>query len=164
MEKRLYRSRKDRMLFGVCGGLAEYFNIDPVIIRVIFIITIFFGGLGILAYVILAIVVPLESSQSTEPRQTIRENVEEMRQTAENVGKDIHSTFSSTEKKTETPVVREHHHSNAPLIIGLIILIVGVLALIGSVSSFYLSWRFWAIFWPIVLIIIGVLIIFARRR
>ena len=64
MEKRLYRSSKDRMLFGVCGGLGKYFNIDPVIVRVIFVITIFFGGLGIIEYIIMAIVVPNENSKA----------------------------------------------------------------------------------------------------
>ncbi len=61
MAKRLYRSRTDRMIWGVCGGLAKYFDIDPTIIRVIAIVSIFFTGLGLLAYIVMAIVVPLES-------------------------------------------------------------------------------------------------------
>lgn len=60
MAKRLYRSKTDRKIFGVCGGLAQYFNVDPVIIRVIAIVSIFFSGAGIIAYVVLALVVPLE--------------------------------------------------------------------------------------------------------
>lgn len=58
--KRLYRSRNERVFWGVCGGLAKYFNIDPVIIRVLAVVSIFISGLGILAYIIMAIVVPLE--------------------------------------------------------------------------------------------------------
>jgi phage shock protein PspC (stress-responsive transcriptional regulator) len=59
MEKRLYRSKKDRMIGGVCGGLAEYFGIDPVIVRVIALILLLPGALpGFLPYVILWIVVP----------------------------------------------------------------------------------------------------------
>ncbi len=61
MAKRLYRSRTDRMIWGVCGGLAKYFDIDPTIIRVIAIVSIFFTGLGLLVYIVMAIVVPLES-------------------------------------------------------------------------------------------------------
>jgi len=61
MKKRLYRSRSDRMIWGVCGGLAEYFNIDPTIVRIIAVLLIFANGLGILAYLLMAIVVPLES-------------------------------------------------------------------------------------------------------
>ena len=56
-EKRLYRSRESRMLCGVCGGIAEYFNIDPTLIRLLFVL---FGlsGSGILAYIIAAIIIP----------------------------------------------------------------------------------------------------------
>ncbi len=61
MKKRLYRSRSDRMIWGVCGGLAEYFNIDPTVVRIIAVLLIFANGLGILAYLLMAIVVPLES-------------------------------------------------------------------------------------------------------
>ncbi len=58
--KKLYRSRDDRKIWGVCGGLAKYFNIDPVIIRVLAVVSIFISGLGIVAYIIMAIIVPLE--------------------------------------------------------------------------------------------------------
>jgi phage shock protein C len=59
MKKRLYRSRTDKMIAGVCGGLAEYFDTDPVIIRLIFIFLLLFGiGPIIIAYIIMWIVVP----------------------------------------------------------------------------------------------------------
>jgi|YelNatPaOPRAMG01_1025707.scaffolds.fasta_scaffold04340_14 phage shock protein C len=58
MEKKLYRSRKQRILAGVCGGIAEYFNVDPVIIRLIMILLVFANGLGILFYIIAAIIIP----------------------------------------------------------------------------------------------------------
>lgn len=62
MTKQLYRSSSDRMIAGVCGGLAHYFNVDPVIIRIIAVILLLPGGLpGFLPYVILWIVVPLDS-------------------------------------------------------------------------------------------------------
>ena len=102
MEKKLYRSSKDRVLWGVCGGLAKYFNTDPVIVRVIFVVTIFFGGLGIIAYLIMAIVVPKEDSKASEPTDTIKENVKEIKDTTATIGKEIQKTFSSkdnTDKK-----------------------------------------------------------------
>ena len=59
--KRLYRSRKDRILGGVCGGLGIYFDIDPVIIRLLCLLLAFAGmGLGILVYLIAWIIIPLE--------------------------------------------------------------------------------------------------------
>ena len=51
------------MIGGVCGGLAEYFGIDPVIVRLVALATVFFGGAGVLMYIILWILVPEESSQ-----------------------------------------------------------------------------------------------------
>lgn len=55
--KRLYRSKNDRMICGVCGGIAEYFNIDPTLIRLAFVL---FGlsGSGILAYFVAAVIMP----------------------------------------------------------------------------------------------------------
>lgn len=58
MQKRLFRSRSERMVAGVCGGLAEYFNIDPTIVRVLFVAMSLLGGPGLILYIILAIVVP----------------------------------------------------------------------------------------------------------
>ncbi len=58
--KKLYRSRKDRMIGGVCGGLAQYFTIDPTVIRLIAVISLLFGSLGFWAYLIMWIVVPEE--------------------------------------------------------------------------------------------------------
>lgn len=57
--KRLYRSRKDRVFAGVCGGLAQYFNIDPTWVRLIFIIFLILGGSAILVYLIMWLIVPL---------------------------------------------------------------------------------------------------------
>ena len=56
--KRLYRSRKDKIIAGVCGGIGEYFKIDPVIIRLLWILLIFAGGSGILAYLVAWIIIP----------------------------------------------------------------------------------------------------------
>jgi phage shock protein C len=58
MAKKLYRSTTDKMIGGVAGGLAEYFDIDSTLIRVLFIVIVFLGGGGIIAYIILWIVVP----------------------------------------------------------------------------------------------------------
>ena len=59
MQKKLVR--KDKKIFGVCGGLGDYFGIDPTIIRVLFLIALLGFGSGLLLYIILAIVVPEET-------------------------------------------------------------------------------------------------------
>lgn len=61
--KKLYRSRRDRQVAGVCGGLAEYFNLDPTIIRLLFVLFTFLGGPGLIVYIALAIVVPEEPTE-----------------------------------------------------------------------------------------------------
>jgi phage shock protein PspC (stress-responsive transcriptional regulator) len=58
--KRLFRSRTDRKIAGVCGGLGAYFDIDPVIIRIIWVALVLGAGVGLIAYVIFWIVVPNE--------------------------------------------------------------------------------------------------------
>ena len=58
MEKKLYRSTTDKKIAGVCGGLAQYLNIDSTIVRLIWLLLIFFAGCGLLAYLIAALVIP----------------------------------------------------------------------------------------------------------
>lgn len=60
MEKKLYRSKTDKKLCGVCGGLASYFNIDPTIMRLLFVLFAIFVGCGLLVYIICALVIPEE--------------------------------------------------------------------------------------------------------
>ncbi len=59
--KRLYRSTKDKVLAGVCGGIAEYLNIDPVVVRLIWVIFSLVWGVGIIAYVVAWLIIPARS-------------------------------------------------------------------------------------------------------
>lgn len=158
MEKRLYRSRNDRMIWGVCGGLAHYFAIDPTIVRIIFVLLLFANGAGILAYIVLAIVVPLEGSKAREPKETVQENVAEIKETATELGQEIRATFTGVEDKSATST-KTHHRRQ--LFFGITLLAVGVLLLIGSLNL--LSWFRWQFIWPVVIIGIGLLIIFRAR-
>ncbi len=58
MEKKLYKSNQNKMIDGVCGGIAEYFGIDPTVVRLIWVLFSLMGGSGILAYIIAAIIIP----------------------------------------------------------------------------------------------------------
>jgi phage shock protein PspC (stress-responsive transcriptional regulator) len=60
VHERLYRSRDDRMLFGVAGGMADWLDIDPAIVRIVWALLIFAGGAGLLLYIVAAIVIPEE--------------------------------------------------------------------------------------------------------
>jgi len=63
--RKIYRSRTDRIIFGVCGGLGEYFEVDPVIFRLLFVLFAFMAS-GILIYLISAIIIPLEPKKTAK--------------------------------------------------------------------------------------------------
>ena len=67
MNRRLYRCRHDRQIAGVASGLAEYFDIDPTIVRVAWVLSFFIGGLGLLLYIAMAIIVPIEPEMGVAP-------------------------------------------------------------------------------------------------
>lgn len=76
--KRFYRSRKERMVAGVAGGLSAYFGIDPTLVRILFVVTALMGGPGLLAYIILLIVVPEEPlGQVNMPTETVEAEIVE---------------------------------------------------------------------------------------
>lgn len=61
MNRRLYKIEEGKMIDGVCGGIAEFFNIDPTIVRLIWALLCVFGGSGIIAYIVCAIIIPRKS-------------------------------------------------------------------------------------------------------
>jgi phage shock protein C len=81
--KRLYRRSNQKMFLGVCGGLGEYFDIDPTIIRLIFAVSTLLAGTSIAVYAVLALIMPSEASLDADPRtaaqNTINEATDEVR-------------------------------------------------------------------------------------
>ena len=67
MNRRLYRCRHDRRLAGVAAGVAEFFDLDPTLVRLLWVLSIFVGGLGLLLYIGMAIIVPLEPASADSP-------------------------------------------------------------------------------------------------
>jgi phage shock protein PspC (stress-responsive transcriptional regulator) len=63
MEKKLYKSRIDKKISGVCGGVAEYFGFDSTLVRLAYAVAVIFGGTGLLLYVVCAIVMPENPNQ-----------------------------------------------------------------------------------------------------
>jgi phage shock protein PspC (stress-responsive transcriptional regulator) len=61
MEKTLRRSRTDKMVAGVCGGLGKYFGLDATILRLVFVLLLIFAGTGLLAYLVMWLVIPYEN-------------------------------------------------------------------------------------------------------
>lgn len=130
---RLYRSNTDKVIGGVSGGLADYLSIDVVIVRVLFVLLVLFGGSGVLVYIILWIAIP---------EQTISYDAKEDKSDVEIIS-DI---------KTEPATKKQ---SNTALGAGIILIIVGLLFLADRLIPFYNVIDFW----PLILIVVGVMII-----
>lgn len=64
MPKQLFRSKTNCKIAGVCGGLGEFFDIDPVIFRIVFVVSFFFGGLGLLIYIVMWLLMPEKTAEN----------------------------------------------------------------------------------------------------
>ena len=73
MKKRLYKSKENRVLCGVCGGLGEYFNLDPVIVRLILVVLCCVGFSGVIAYIVAALIIPEPPEVSEQPVSSTEE-------------------------------------------------------------------------------------------
>jgi len=142
--KRLYRSAKSKVFGGVAGGIAEYFDIDPIIIRLLFVIIAFAGGGGVIVYLILWIALPLEpitpftmNMGSGEPFNP------------GNSGEQSTTDFSTgTSNPFEVPVKSENRNG---LIGGIVLISLGVIFL---ANRFIPNIDFGDL-WPLVLVVLG---------
>ena len=69
--KKLYRSDENKMLAGVCGGIAEYFGVDPTLIRLAWVVFSLLGGSGLLAYILAAIIIPATTAISINKHKAV---------------------------------------------------------------------------------------------
>lgn len=84
--KRLTRSSSDKMIAGVCGGLAHYFDVDPTLVRLGFVALLLIGmGSPVLAYLVLWLLMPLDENIEASPQQTLSSNIKEMTNKAREV-------------------------------------------------------------------------------
>ena len=135
---RLYRSHDDSVIAGVCGGLGEYFRIDSVLIRIAFVLLIFAGGLGILAYILGWIFIP-EAPDEGEGAG----------------GAAPASTFDRA-----ADALGPERRSGA-VVLGLLFVGLGILFLLDVAWPDFLSWEY---VWPIALIAVGAAIVLRTRR
>lgn len=113
--KKLYRSRNNKMIAGVCAGLAAYFDIDPTIIRLAFVLLALFQGFGVLAYLILWIIVPLEGAADANlDREHFTRVGAEMKEKAETVVHEIKKTVEEMKSKPDAPKGKEEEDKNEP--------------------------------------------------
>lgn len=89
------------MIAGVCAGFAEYFEIDPALVRLVFVLFALLSGGGFLAYLICWIVIPTESSVKKTSDEVIKENSEEIKETVSKTAKGLKTEVKSDTKKEE---------------------------------------------------------------
>lgn len=142
-QERLYRSQTDKVFGGVAGGLAEYFDIDVVLARVVFVLLALFGGSGGLIYIVLWIAIPKRpfsfSSYSSDNAND---------STSSGPDTDETSTFDILDKKPAK-------QNNTGLIAGVVLILLGVLFL----GDKLLPWYNLADLWPLLLVVVGVIMI-----
>ncbi|HOW45792.1 MAG TPA: PspC domain-containing protein [Candidatus Aminicenantes bacterium] len=151
--KRLYRSRKNRMLGGVCGGIAEYFEIDPVIIRLVAVALFFVGGSAVLAYIIALIIIPYEPLEASAAPAA-----------SSAPGAGSAPPPASYAAAAGTAPARSGANDAIPLFLGILLIVIGGLFLLDNLpffSPFYHEVRHYVrhFFWPSILIVFGVFLI-----
>lgn len=147
MNRRLYRSRRDRVWTGVAGGVADWLNADPALVRVAWVILAFVtGGLAVLVYVLMAFVVPEEPM---------------VRRADAGAGAATETDVGSSEAPTETVATEPRRgETNGPLILGIVLVVVGLFFLLRE----YLPAIDWDSFWPVAVIALGLLLLVGSMR
>lgn len=152
--KRLYRSYLDRKVAGVAAGLGEYFDMDPLLVRLLFVILTLAGGGGVLIYIILWIVTPEAPTTFLENFRPIKESEPSESAADEHLEKSSegYKEYRDTSNTPKTPVapapVKKQRGS---LIGGLVLITIGGLFLADELLPRVNFWDFW----PIILIVIG---------
>lgn len=141
MHKRLYRSSKSKVFGGVAGGVAEYFDIDPIIIRLLFVVIAFAGGGGAIVYLIMWIAIPLEPFRPF------------------NINAGTASPEGTSQQSTETGVPDSNNTITDPkrggLIGGVILISVGLMFFVARIIP---NINFHQL-WPLILVVIGGILI-----
>lgn len=146
--EKLTKSKSDRMIAGVCGGIAEYFDVDPTLIRVAFVILALANGLGILLYIILAIVMPEPKDKAKAEQNSTDEPVTD--------------EYSKDEGFTKIKGLENRNHTDRTVWLGVILIILGVFLIVDRFNIFW--WLGWDVLWPSILILIGLWILVRMRR
>ncbi len=153
MTTRITKSKTDRVIDGVCGGLAEYFGIDSLLVRLAFVALMFINGIGVILYIVLAIIMPTAEKLEQSPKETIQENVQEIGERIKEAGEELGNTFS---KKIE------EKHSNSAGWFGILLILIGVIFLLKNLDL--IRWFDSDLLWPLIIIFIGAWLLIKRWR
>jgi phage shock protein C len=141
---KLYRSKTNRMVGGVCGGLGTFLNIDPIFIRLLFVLLLFGSDFGFLLYLVLWIVIPEEGKAYGFKEDSLGEKVR-------SIGDDIQQAVTQP-------------HPQAGLIMGVGLIVIGGFLFLDRLNLSWMNWVDLDILWPILLIIGGVVLLFRKKN
>lgn len=144
--KKLYRNEDEAIFAGVSSGLADYFDLDVTLVRVIFVLLFIGGGSGLLIYIILWIVTPLRKNG-----EAIIDNKDNIKNFAEEVGKKTKIMAKEIKKDIKT----SPRKSGA--ILGIILMALGVMILLEKIIPEVIRWDY---VWPGILIFVGGYLVF----
>jgi phage shock protein C len=139
-QTRLTRSSTDKIIAGVCGGLAEYLEIDPVLVRLAFLVLFFASGIGFPIYIILWVVMPQGENDAIADSVVIQKNIND-------IGESVQSGIKRLGK---------------PGTVGVILVLLGAYFLLSEIGLF--NWISGAVFWPLVIIGAGVYMLMRRNK
>jgi phage shock protein C len=168
VRERLYRSRTDRILFGVAGGMADWLDVDPSVVRLVWALLVVFGGAGIILYIIAAIVVPEEPWEAVAspgmPGAAGAPGDAAPEGGAAPGGAAAAGPASYFESRAARRAARAARHAERPgtggIIVGLILILVGAWFLLKAyVPALDDRWL-----WPGILVVVGALFIVAAMR
>jgi phage shock protein C len=153
MDKKLYRSSTNAMLGGVCGGLGEYLGIEPTLVRLLFVLLALSSGAGVLLYLAMWLIVPLEGSTTgTTWQQTLRQGTQEMADKARALGEELRKTTHN-----QSP-------SQASLVVGGLLVALGVVFLLQNLNLPGLWWFNMGMLWPLLLVVGGIALLLRRSK
>lgn len=170
--RRIFRSRRDRLFVGVCGGLSNYFQIDSLWVRLSFILLTLASGFGILLYLVLAVLLPREDGlPGANPEQTALSGVREIGQRTREVAGSVKDTFRRPAPCCPAPTpappaepVNRVRHGGFRFFLGALLFSVGVLCLLENLNILEPWWLHTATLWPCLLIAFGIWIVLRRLR
>lgn len=156
MDNKLYRSNIHKVFGGVCGGLAEYFDVDAVFIRALFIIMFIAGGTGLLAYIILWILLPKKSiyfaPHNAGAGFTHTSSDAYNKHSAYECGDD---TILNSASKIQDDMARKRRKD----VFGIILIVIGLLLLLDNI----LPDNYFSYWWPLILIGIGIYKLYSNK-
>jgi phage shock protein PspC (stress-responsive transcriptional regulator) len=161
---RLYRCRENRVLAGVASGVAEFFHLDPTLVRILWFVSIFFWGVGILVYIGLAIIVPMEPAPFVAGTPAGSDPEGAVGDATTSTG--IAPAAAHPGHTHGAGVVDGHRHPNRgsgrlSMYLGIGLVAIGTLALVDILLPGWWSWRQ---LWPIVAVGLGGVLIFGALR